>query len=98
MLALSLNLCPGWSESACACRAERHTGSVIGGGLVNRLGGDHQAQVDRRDNGLDELRRVGFGRKLAAFDGPGYDRLCAPEAVLEEAPPGVRDLRYPGRV
>jgi hypothetical protein len=45
-----------------ACGGERGCGGVIGGGLADGLGGDEQPQVDRRDEGPDELGRVGAGR------------------------------------
>jgi len=71
---------------------------VVGDSSVDRLGGDKEPQVDRCDEGPDELSRVGVGRQLAAGDGAGDDGLCSPETVGEEAALHVRDLRYPAGV
>jgi hypothetical protein len=61
-----------------------------------RLDGNQEPQVDRCDEGSDQLGVVGAGGKLATGNGTGDHGLGAPESVFEEAVLRLGDLWYPG--
>jgi SAM-dependent methyltransferase len=77
---------------------QRDLRRLVSGGLVDWLGGEQQAEQDRRDQCLEYLVGIGAGRKFAAVDGPGDDRSGSPEAVFGVTAPDPGDLRQTGGV
>lgn len=75
------------------CGGERNACRLLGGGFVDRLGGDQQPEVDRRDEGLDHLRRIGAARQFAPLDRACNHRLRPPQTTVEDLALGVGDLR-----
>ena len=73
------------TQEAAASRRRRQARRVPCRRCIDRLGGNQQAQVDRRNQRLDDPVWIRVGGYLASRDRTRHDRLGTPQSIFEEA-------------